>query len=397
MTYKIIIINLLFGATFFNHLHILSFIPQHNKPLLLLLFPIFLLYIFRYKSPFSYSLILWIIGFFFIVFGAIIWNLFLGDFQYYYPEIIKRMISYLVLFYFFYVGIIFWQDRDCISNKFYPFFIIIGLIQVYSFFDLPFSNIFNNIFNNYLISSFGTVGSMILFFEAEPSYVAYLIIFLMVFYEKKNTFIWVAFSIMTISVRTTMISFLYYIKKRPLRYGFMIITALSIVMSITQVNYSVFSRLKAIATFQTLDPSTYIRFVNNSIGLQIINDYPIFGVGPGQYSTYYSGKYLLKYDTREIHELQSGLDEKTKTADPYSFFLGIISELGIFSLLWILISFIFLFYNSHRKYLIVILFLILMWGYPFGKPYIWIILGYIYGEIKFNNNNNNKRDQLIPV
>jgi hypothetical protein len=392
MTYKNIIINLLFGATFFNHLPLLSFIPQHNKPLLLLLFPIYLLYIFRYKSPFSYNLILWITGFFFIVLGSTFWNLFLGDFQYYYPEIIKRMISYIVLFYFFYVGVIFWQDRDFISQKFYPFFITIGVIQIYSIFNFPLSNFIINLFDNHLISSFASVGSTILFFEAEPSYVAFLIIFLMVFYEKKNTFIWLAFSIMTISVRTTMISFLYYIKKRPLRYGFVLITILSIFLSITQVNYSVFSRLKSIFTFQTLDSSTYIRFVNNSIGLRIIKDYPIFGIGPGQYSTYYSGKYLSNYKTRGINELQSALDTKTKTADPYSLFIGVISELGLFSFLWILISFMYLYYKSHRKYLIAILFLILLWGYPFGKPYIWIILGYVYGEIKFE-----KKDLLISL
>jgi hypothetical protein len=168
------------------------------------------------------------------------------------------------------------------------------------------------------------------------------------------------------------------------------LTVLSLFSFKTQVSYPVYSRLKALITFQKLDPSTYIRVVNNKIGLQMINDYPIFGVGPGQYSTYYSGKYLSNYDTRGIKELQGVLDNKTKTADPYSLFIGVISELGLFSLLWILISFMYLYYNSHRKYLVALLFLILMWGYPFGKPYIWIVLGFIYEENKFYSINNNK-------
>ena len=168
------------------------------------------------------------------------------------------------------------------------------------------------------------------------------------------------------------------------------LTVLSLFLLKTQVSYPVYSRVKALVTFQKLDPSIYIRVVNNKIGFQMINDYPIFGVGPGQYSTYYSGKYLSNYETRGISELQSGLDNKTKTADPYSLIIGIISELGLFSLLWILISFMYLYYKSHRKYLVALLFLILMWGYPFGKPYIWIILGFIYEENKIRTINNYK-------
>ena len=166
------------------------------------------------------------------------------------------------------------------------------------------------------------------------------------------------------------------------------LTVLSLFLLKTQVSYPVYSRVKALVTFQKLDPSTYIRVVNNKIGLQIINDYPIFGVGPGQYSTYYSGKYLSNYDTRGIRELKNVLKSEDKTADPYSLFIGIISELGFFSFLWILISFIYLYYKSHRKYLVALLFLILMWGYPFGKPYIWIILGFVYEENKIRTINN---------
>ena len=390
MTYKKFIINLLFGATFFNHLHALSFIPQHNKPLLLLLLPFFLLYVFRYKLRFSYNLIFWIVFFFSIVYGAIIWNLFLGDYPYYYPEIIKRILSYFVLFYFFFIGIIFCRDRFLISDKFYYFLIIIGIIQVYSIFKFPLSNYIINIFDDHLIDSFASVSSRILFFEAEPSYVAFLIIFLMVFYEKKNTFVFLVFSIFTISLRTTMVSFLYYIKKRPITYSLIMFVIVSVLLTKTQVSYSVFTRLKAFTTFQELDPATYVRIVNNKIGLQMISDYPIFGVGPGQYSTYYSSKYLSDYDTRGINELERGLKIKTKTADPYSLFLGVISELGFLSFLWILISFIYLYYNSQRKYLIALLFLILMWGYPFGKPYIWIILGFIYEEYRLSTMNNYK-------
>jgi hypothetical protein len=390
MTYKKLIINLLFGATFFNHLHVLSFIPQHNRPLLLLLFPVVILYIYRYDLRIDYNLILWIIGFFFIAFVSTIWNLFFGEFNYYFPEIIKRIMSYIVLFYFVVVGIIFGHNKKIISNKFYTFFIIIGVIQIYALFNFPFSSIIINLFENHLIDSFSSVGDKILFFEAEPSYVAFLIIFLMVFYERKNTFIWLVFSFLTISVRTTMVSFLYYIKNRPVTYSLIMLIVVSVFLTKTEVSYSVFTRLKALTTFQQLDPATYIRVVNNKIGLQIINDYPIFGVGPGQYSTYYSGKYLSNYDTRGIRELKNVLKSETKTADPYSLFIGIISELGLFSFLWILISFMYLYYKSHRKYLVALLFLILMWGYPFGKPYIWIILGFIYEENKIRTINNYK-------
>ena len=212
----------------------------------------------------------------------------------------------------------------------------------------------------------------------------------MVFYEKKNTFVFLVFSIFTISLRTTMVSFLYYIKKRPITYSLIMFVIVSVLLTKTQVSYSVFTRLKAFTTFQELDPATYVRIVNNKIGLQMISDYPIFGVGPGQYSTYYSSKYLSDYDTRGINELERGLKIKTKTADPYSLFLGVISELGFLSFLWILISFIYLYYNSQRKYLIALLFLILMWGYPFGKPYIWIILGFIYEEYRLSTMNNYK-------
>ena len=43
--------------------------------------------------------------------------------------------------------------------------------------------------------------------------------------------------------------------------------------------YSVYSRINAIFTFQQLDPSTYIRYVNNKIAGEIILDYALFGVG----------------------------------------------------------------------------------------------------------------------
>ena len=317
-----------------------------------------------------------------------IWNLFFGDYPYYYPEIIKRFLSYIVLFYLFFVGIILCRDRDLISDKFYYFLVFVGILQVYSIFKMPFYKYIVDVFDNHLIDSFATVSNRVLFFEAEPSYVAFLIIFLMVFYEQKNKFVLLIFSFLTISVRTTMVSFLYFIKNRPFVYGSLMLLIIPIILVKAQVSYSVFDRLKAVTTFQKLDPSIYVRVVNNKIGLQIIYDYPIFGVGPGQYSSYYSGKYLANFETRGINELQTVLDTKRKTADPYSLIIGIISELGLFSFLWILISFLFLLRNSHRKYLIGIISLILMWGYPFGKPYIWILLGFLFEEIRMKSRNN---------
>ena len=187
---------------------------------------------------------------------------------------------------------------------------------------------------------------------------------------------------MTISVRTTVVSILYYIKKNF--YFFLSFFTLLIFILSPKIieSYRVSSRIKSIITIQSnVDPSTYIRLVNNKIALEIFLDYPLFGVGPGQYSTYFSHKYLKNYDTRNIPELKQSLDFKTKIADPYSLILGLISELGILIFIWIFLSFAYLFFYSKRKYLVGVFLLILLWGYPFGKPYIWILFGYVFEEI----------------
>ena len=387
MLYKKLMINLLFGATFFSHLHALSFIPQHNRPLLLLFFPIALIFCYRYKVRFNYNLLLSICTFFFIIIGSFLFNLFYGEFDLYFREIVLRVLSYLVLFYFFFVGTIFWQNRKLISDKFYTFFIVVGIVQIYSILKLPFSNLFIYFFDNHLIKSFASVSDRVLFFEAEPSYVAFLIIFLMVIFEHKNNFLWLFFSILTFSIRTTIISLMYYIKNHPFIYGFIIIASLSFFLSKTQLSYSVYYRTKALITFQTVDPSSYIRLVKNKIKIQMIKDNPIFGVGPGQYSTYYTGKYLIEYNTRGQKELESALLEKSKSEDPYSFILGLAAELGLIGLIAFTLAYYYLFKHSKRKYLLLLILLILFWGYPFGKPYIWILLGYIYQEYKNNEIN----------
>jgi len=288
------------------------------------------------------------------------------------------------MFYFFLIGIIFYQNKDLISYKYYYFFIIIGFIQIYALFALPFSGHIISFFDNYLIDSYATISNRLLFFEAEPSYVAFCVIFLMVMFERKSNFFWMFFSLFTLSVRTTLISIIYYLKKHVIIYSLIIISSLTFILSTNQISYLVFDRVKAILTFQQLDPSTYIRVVNNKIALQIIRDYPIFGVGPGQYSVYFSHKYLINYDTRGINELNNAMEEKTKISDPYSFLIGMVAELGIFVLIWIIINASILFYKTKRKFLLGVLVMILLWGYPYGKPYIWILLGYIYQEFDKN-------------
>jgi len=203
-------------------------------------------------------------------------------------------------------------------------------------------------------------------------------------YEQKNMRLFVFFSILTLSVRTTLISIIYYIRKRPIFYSLIISVPLIIAASRLDFSYSVYYRVKALLTFQQLDPSTYIRIVNNRIAFDMIKDYPLLGVGPGQYSSYYTGKYLVDYDTRGISELENVLLQKTKNADPYSFVLGIASELGIAGLIWLTLTWAFFFSKSNRKYLLAVLLLILLWGYPYGKPYIWILFGYIYQEYRYN-------------
>ena len=180
---------------------------------------------------------------------------------------------------------------------------------------------------------------------------------------------------------------MYYIKNHPFIYGFIIIASLSFFLSKTQLSYSVYDRTKALITFQTVDPSIYIRLVKNKIKIQMIKDNPIFGVGPGQYSTYYTGKYLIEYNTRGQKELESALLEKSKSVDPYSFILGLAAELGLIGLIAFTLAYYYLFKHSKRKYLLLLILLILFWGYPFGKPYIWILLGYIYQEYKNNEIN----------
>ena len=389
MAIKTLVINLLFGATFFNHLHALKFIPQHNRPLLLLCFPLVIWFLKKYKTSISQNIIFWFSYLLLLTTFSLCWNIFFGDYSFYQPEAVLRYLSYIIIFYFFLIGILFKQNEKLISSKFYYFFIFIGVLQIYLKFNLPLSSIIINIFDNYLIYSFASVANHILFFEAEPSYVAFMIIFLMVFFERKNSFIWVFFSVLTISVRTTVVSILYYIKKNF--YFFLSFFTLLIFILSPKIieSYRVSSRIKSIITIQSnVDPSTYIRLVNNKIALEIILDYPLFGVGPGQYSTYFSHKYLKNYDTRNIPELKQSLDFKTKIADPYSLILGLISELGILIFIWIFLSFAYLFFYSKRKYLVGVFLLILLWGYPFGKPYIWILFGYVFEEINILKKNN---------
>ena len=195
------------------------------------------------------------------------------------------------------------------------------------------------------------------------------------------------------SVRTTLISIIYYIRKRPIFYSLIISLPLILAISRLDFSYSVYYRVKALLTFQQLDPSTYIRVVNNRIAFDMIKDFPLLGVGPGQYSSYYTGKYLVDYDTRGIPELENVLLEKTKNADPYSFVMGVGSELGVLGLTWLTLTCAFFFSKSNRKYLVAVLLLILMWGYPYGKPYIWILFGYIYQEYRCKTIINSR--QLI--
>ena len=76
---------------------------------------------------------------------------------------------------------------------------------------------------------------------------------------------------------------------------------------------------------------------------------------------------------------------KTKTSDPYSFIMGLVSELGILIAIWIILTFYYFYFFTKRKYLMSIILLILLWGYPFGKPYIWILFGYVFEESKSLN------------
>ena len=385
MTNKAILINLLFGATFFNHLHFLKFIPQHNRPLLLVLLPVFIFFIHKYKSRFNFNLLLWFCSFFIIAKLSFVWNYIFGDYPIFISETLIRYFSYITIFYFVLIGIIFYQNKKLISDKFYYFFMVVGIIQFYSILKLPFSSYIINLFDNYLIDSFASPSNYILFFEAEPSYVAFLILFLMVFFEHKNSFIWVFFSGFTISVRTTVVSILYFIRKHYIKFGTIFILLFLFIFPRFFNSYSVYSRINAIFTLQQLDPSTYVRYVNNKIAGEIILDYALFGVGPGQYSTYYSHKYLPKYDTRNINELVGGLKMKTKTSDPYSFIMGLVSELGILIAIWIISTFYYFYFFTKRKYLMSVILMILLWGYPFGKPYIWILFGYLFEESKSLN------------
>tara|TARA_Y100000590_G_scaffold346139_1_gene396259 strand:- start:21193 stop:22365 length:1173 start_codon:yes stop_codon:yes gene_type:complete len=381
VTYNKLIINTLFASTFFNHLHALSFIPQHNRPLLLLLFPLVVIYYYRYNIGINIKIILWFIVFFTITIFSLLYNIFFGGSELYYPEVINRLISYLVIFYFFLIGTLFYLEKNKISDFFYTFLIFIGIIQVYYFFGLPYSENIGLIFSNYLIESFASGGKQLLFLEAEPSYVAYFIIFIMVFYENKRKYPWLFLSFFTLSIRSTFVSVAYYLKRKPVLYGFSILLMCYYLFTTFNISsYTVYTRAKNIITFQTLDPSSYIRVVKNQIALDIVKDYPILGVGPGQYSNYYTSNYLNNYDTRMIEELEGALKRKSKTEDPYSFLLGMFSEIGILGLGWFLFGFYFLLKNSNRKYLFLIIFIILMWDYPYGKPFIWLLFGYIFQE-----------------
>ena len=130
MINKAILINLLFGATFFNHLHFLKFIPQHNRPLLLVLLPVFILFIYKYKSRFNFNLLLWFCSFFIIVKLSFLWNYIFGEYPIFISETLIRYFSYITIFYFVLIGIIFYQNKKLISDKFYYFFIIVGIIQL---------------------------------------------------------------------------------------------------------------------------------------------------------------------------------------------------------------------------------------------------------------------------
>ena len=136
-----------------------------------------------------------------------------------------------------------------------------------------------------------------------------------------------------------------------------------------------------------MDPSTYIRYVKNDIAFKIINDNFLIGVGPGQYSTYYTGKYLNKFETRGIRELESARQNKSKTEDPYSLILGLGAELGLIGLICFFYGLYKIFIKTNKKYYFLLIILIFFWDYPYGKPYMWILLGYLFAEAQFMKNN----------
>jgi hypothetical protein len=261
-----------------------------------------------------------------------------------------------------------------------------GFIQIYAIFAFPGSSVIINLFDNYLIDSFFNPTGSVLFLEAEPSYIAYFLIFLLFFFDYKGKSIWLFFSISTISIRTIIVGLLIYIKKNPIILSLLLIIPTIFFINKYEVSNLFISRIKNISKVETMDPSTYIRYVKNDIAFKIINDNFLIGVGPGQYSTYYTGKYLNKFETRGIRELESARQNKSKTEDPYSLILGLGAELGLIGLFCFFYGLYKIFRNTNKKYYLLLIILILLWDYPYGKPYMWILLGYLFAEGDFKIN-----------
>ena len=96
--------------------------------------------------------------------------------------------------------------------------------------------------------------------------------------------------------------------------------------------------------------------------------------------------YLNDYDTRNIKELEAVKLSKSPSEDPYSFLLGLGAEIGLIGLLFFLAGLFFIFLKTSNKYFFLILLLLLFFDYPFGKPFVWIILGYMYEEGQISRN-----------
>tara|TARA_Y100000590_G_C15591128_1_gene966113 strand:- start:167 stop:1237 length:1071 start_codon:yes stop_codon:yes gene_type:complete len=343
--------------------------------------PLVFFYMMKNKIVINKNFLLWLSLFIITITISFIHNLFFGFFEIYYNELIIRTISYLVSAYFFIIGIIFYYKKELISPKFYYFFVILGFIQVYAILGFPGSQSIVFLLDNYLIDSFANPANHLLFLEAEPSYIAYFIIFLVFFYDyKKGKILWLFFSLVSLSVRSTIISLLLFIKRHPITFSICAVIPLIFLLNKYQISYVVVNRLKNMSSSETMDPSTYIRYVKNVAAYKILKDNFIIGVGPGQYSTYYTGVYLDDYDTRGIVELENARISKSKIEDPYSFILGFGSELGLIGLSFLFYGLFVIFRNTNKKYFLMLVVLILAWDYPYGKPFLWIILGYLFEE-----------------
>lgn len=339
------------------------------------------------KFTLRVSFIMWISTFLIIVNFSFFYNYFFGVLNIYHQEFLIRTFSYLLVIYNFIIGIIFFKYKNLISSKFYYFFIIIGFSQLYAIAGLPGNYLLITLYDNFLIDSFANPENFVLFFEAEPSYVAYFIIFLIFFNDKRRgKALWVFFSFFTLSVRTTIISLLIFIKKRPLTLSLIFLLPTILAINFYNLSYPVLDRLKNISSPETMDPSSYIRYVKNASAAKIIFNNKLLGVGPGQYSMHYSNIYLNDYDTRNIKELEAVKLSKSPSEDPYSFLLGLGAEIGLIGLLFFLAGLFFIFLKTSNKYFFLILLLLLFFDYPFGKPFVWIILGYMYEEGQISRN-----------